>query len=471
MRVLAIAIAVAAAGCGDDLTYAFDDEVQVSGESPFTAGCSGAAQMGDNHHDMEVEPMVAVDPTDGKHLVGAWQQDRWSNGGSNGTLGAYSLDGGATWTPTHAAFSRCAGGVAGSAGDYERASDPWVSIGPTGIVWQSALAFDGTTSRNAMVAATSADGGKTWSDAALLQADDDPDVLNDKDSITADPTDPGRAYVVWERLTGLTQPMMPIGTGPTMMARAEGGVWQPARAIYDPGVDAQTLGNIIVVLPDGTLVDVFEHFTMTSTTTPTVDIEVIRSTDHGDTWSAPITLLSAFVQLGLADHNNVPVRAGGMPAIAVDPTSGQIYVVVEAAFVNRLKDQIGIMTSTDGGLTWSLPVPVDTTQASSVAAFTPAVAVADDGTVGVSFYDTRDADGSKDHFDVAAFMVTSTDHGATWTEERLTGPFDLMQAALDGVYFLGDYQGLAASGANLVPFFVAAVVAPQDPTNVFVRPL
>ena len=38
-----------------------------------------------------------TDLADDDNLVGDWQQDRWSNGGSSGNLSAYSLDGGASW--------------------------------------------------------------------------------------------------------------------------------------------------------------------------------------------------------------------------------------------------------------------------------------------------------------------------------------------------------------------------------------
>jgi len=41
-----------------------------------------------------VEPSVAVDPTDPMHLIGAWQQDRWSNGAANGIVSAVTFDGG-----------------------------------------------------------------------------------------------------------------------------------------------------------------------------------------------------------------------------------------------------------------------------------------------------------------------------------------------------------------------------------------
>ena len=43
-----------------------------------------------NYLNSEVEPQVAIDPTDPSHLVGAWQQDRWSNGGAHGLVAGYS---------------------------------------------------------------------------------------------------------------------------------------------------------------------------------------------------------------------------------------------------------------------------------------------------------------------------------------------------------------------------------------------
>ena len=468
-RALAILIVASAPACGDDLSYAFGDEVQVStGGSPFAAGCGGAAQDGDNVAGAEVEPMIAADPTNRLHLVGVWQQDRWTTGGSNGVTGGVSHDGGVTWTPTRAHFSRCTGGTPANGGDYERATDPWVTFGPSGTVWQIGLAFDDTTARNAMLAARSDDGGATWSEPSVLLADDDPDVFNDKESITADPTDAGRVFAVWDRLTGQLMPTMPIGTGPAMLARAEDGVWEPAHPIYDPGVDQQTIGNIVVVLPDGTVVDVFEHLTMISSANPQGTVEAIRSTDHGTTWSAPV-MIGFLQQAGVVDPSNgVYVRSGELPAIAADPTSGQIYVAWEGDFDQA--DGIYWATSTDGGVTWTPAAQL--IQPGDVQRFTPALAVGDDGTLRVSYYDTRDAAaGGPDRFDVAAFVSTSHDHGQTWVEDRLTGPFDLRQAKVGDYYFLGDYQGLAPDGDEAVPFFSAANLAPEDPTDIFVEPV
>src|SRR5215469_6565526 len=81
--------------------------VVVSGPSPY-AGCSNAGQSGTNFANAEVEPFVAVNPARPANIVGAFQQDRWSNGGAHGLVAASSADGGATWAETTLPFSICA---------------------------------------------------------------------------------------------------------------------------------------------------------------------------------------------------------------------------------------------------------------------------------------------------------------------------------------------------------------------------
>src|SRR5262245_8636877 len=73
--------------------------VQVAGASPI-ATCQGDDGNigGTNVRNSEVEPFVAVDPSNPNVMVGAWQQDRWSNGGSQGLVTATSTNGGASWT-------------------------------------------------------------------------------------------------------------------------------------------------------------------------------------------------------------------------------------------------------------------------------------------------------------------------------------------------------------------------------------
>src|SRR5436190_4969583 len=71
----------------------------VTGASPFAVGCAGPGHdlTGTLFEQGEVEPWVAVDPANPQNVAGAWQQDRWSNGGSHGLAASASTDGGATW--------------------------------------------------------------------------------------------------------------------------------------------------------------------------------------------------------------------------------------------------------------------------------------------------------------------------------------------------------------------------------------
>src|SRR5215211_984930 len=64
--------------------------VRASGASPFAPGCNGAPQPGTLYPGAEVEPWVASNPADERNLVAVWQQDRWSNGGSQGNLTAHT---------------------------------------------------------------------------------------------------------------------------------------------------------------------------------------------------------------------------------------------------------------------------------------------------------------------------------------------------------------------------------------------
>ena len=72
--------------------------VLVSGPSPF-AGCTiGGGPGAINYVNAEVEPWVAVNPTNPNNIIAVWQQDRWSDGGSHGLVTGVSHDGGATWS-------------------------------------------------------------------------------------------------------------------------------------------------------------------------------------------------------------------------------------------------------------------------------------------------------------------------------------------------------------------------------------
>ena len=457
---LGVAMCTTRAGVGDS-------QVPVTAQSPFAPGCDGVPATGTVYAGAEVEPYIATDPQNASHLIGVFQQDRWSDGGARGLRTGYSFDGGLTWSLTQAKFSRCTGGNAANGGDFARASDPWVTIGPDGIAYQIGIAFNGETfaanSSSAVLASRSTDGGRTWSDPATLIRDGVA-PFNDKESITADPFTPGFAYATWDRLDQ-------SGNGPSWFARTINGgqSWEPAKPIYDPGGRNQTLNNHIVVTANAathTLYDFFTEFdTVGNTTTP--HLAVIRSIDFGATWSAASTV-SNLRAIGTHDPQN-PARelrdGANIASFAGGPNGELVGVWQDSRFSGGAREGIAFTRSIDGGTTWSAPVQVNGVPA--VQALLPAVAVRPDGTIGVLYYDMRNDTTDPATLLVDAWLTTSND-GVTWSEQHVAGPFDFNQApTAEGGLFIGDYVGLASTSGEFAAFFAQTSPDPNNRTDIY----
>ncbi len=434
-------------------------QARVSQPSTFLGGCDGVAATGRLYTDTAAEPYLVVNPTSPMNLISAWQQNRWSDGGAQGLNFAASFDGGMTWTPSNAAVSRCTGGNAGNAGNYARATDVWLTVSPAGAVYALSLSFTGGTllagSSSAMLVAQSRDGGQTWgAPIALIQ--DGATAFNDKGSITADSTDANYVYAVWDRLTGQT-------AGPSYFAVTAdaGSTWLPARSIYDPGAQSQTVGNQIVVLPGDVVLDVFTELGAQSAL-----VRVMQSSDHGTNWSAPVTV-SDLRAVGTTDPNTHTVVRDGSDLVSVSVGPGGIIYVAwqDSRFSGGQHDGIAMTHSADGGLTWSVPVQVNADH--SVQAFTPTIHVRADGVIGVTYYDLRNATSSPASLLADCWLVTSSD-GVTFRESHLSGPFDLDLAPNSQGLFLGDYQSLASTASGFLPFYVQTDAGTQVRSDAFI---
>ncbi len=448
--------------------------VLVSGPSPFAPGCELTPQTGTNFRNAEVEPWVAANPTDPANIVGVWQQDRWSNGGAHGLLTGVTHNGGATWTRTFAHFSRCSGGTAANGGDYERASDPWVTFAPDGTAYQIAISFNDSNTTNAVLVSKSINGGETWSEPTTLIRDTAPTVFNDKESITADTTNANFVYAVWDRLVFPSEHASASAAehafafrGPVLFSRTtnRGQSWESPRVIFDPGENAQTIGNQIVVLPNGTLADIFNLIVHKNAHgVRGFNVAVILSNDKGETWSKPI-IVSKLLTVGVKDPDTgQPVRTSDIiPEIAVDPASGHLFAVwQDGRFSGFTHDDIAFSQSTDGGFTWSTPAKINKTPTTiplgNQQAFTPSIHVAENGTVGVTYYDFRSntpAPGLPTDYWIV-HCHSACFNPDNWAESHVAGPFDMEIAPFARGFFVGDYEGMTTVGNAFVPFFVLA---------------
>ncbi len=464
--------------------------VRVSGGSPFSSTCDDlAGQTGTAYVGSEVEPWIDVNPSNPANMIGVWQQDRWSNGGSRGLVAGFTTNGGASWAiGGDLKTSLCTGGTSSNGGGYQRATDPWVTFGPTGIAYQLSLSFNDlqppfTTFDfdHALLASRSTNGGLTWSDPRVVIKDTAPTVFNDKQSITADPTDAAYVYAVWDRLVfpGSERASVQASfhsssfSGPAWFARSsDSGVsWERPRLIHDPGQRDQTIGNQIVVQPNGTLVDIFTEFNNENAKKRRGGfVRVLRSTDKGSTWSGPFDVGRLGTIGNFDPETGDPVRTGDIiPDIAVDsttatPTTGRLYAVwQDASFNGGREDAIALSQSLDGGLHWSTPIKINRTPPGLLGnqqAFTASVDVSADGTIAVTYYDFRSNTSAAslltDYFVVHCHPTPTTSclNPANWMEQQLTTEsFDMRQAPFAGGFFTGDYEGLASAGNAFATFF------------------
>lgn len=427
------------------------------------------------------EPCVASDPSNPKNLVVLWM-----GGSLQNIASAVSFDSGATWQRGALPFTQCAGGP------YLIAGDPWVCFGSGNTVYASALLAN-IFSGPALVLGVcrSSDGGLSWSTPVFMAGAASPD----HPSITGDPTDARFAYAIWDEGGG-------GGRGTSVFSRTTNGglSWETARTLVQPAAQNGIQFSQILVLPDGTLVDLYEQFFSNQTKKPVTQtsLQLLRSTDHGQTWSAPITAVNMTpFYLGPTSAANgwtsvIDPETGTIvqdptnPSFAVDRRNGNLYAVWEdGRFSNFAVNDIAFSMSSDGGFTWSSPIRVNQTPSnipiSSRQSFLPNIAVAGNGTIGVSYYDFRfntPEPGLPTDRWLAICQPSPTNpatNALNWVNEIRLAPNSFnMQAchnwgggASIPDYFIGDYEGMAGTGTGFVAAF--GVVDSNNNTSVFAR--
>ena len=458
---------------------------------------SNKTQESCNQTDTEIEPSIAVNPANPLNAVVVFQSGRQGGAGDTDNGWASTFDGGKTWI-----HGLLPGLTTAVGGPFERASDAVVAFGPNNTVYANSLVFNftvndtglpdpigstivsanGASIRSGLSVNVSHDGGRTW-DAPIFLQDDKIGGLIDKNWIVVDNGTgaghhTGRVYAVWDRVAPVLAaysddegktwngcgPAAVSGAGSTDGTYVSGAI---GCVIY-PG---QGIGALPMVMPNGDLDVLF--------TTSVAPVPVLNPT-VGEELAEPVAGVSKIVLATSPMAGSLPTGAplvfapptsaavdnsnhvrqqrasDGLPAVAMDPASGTIYVVWDdGRFRSDVVNDIVIVSSKDG-ITWTSPVRVNTGPTNDeVDHFNPSVSVGPNGEVRVAYRQRKEAateakDGSTFDRHVDAYFQTSKDGGATWSAPlRVNTPDSDMDygAQSRGGTFLGDYEASAAAGA------------------------
>ena len=391
------------------------------------------------------EVSIAINPKNPDNMIAASLQIGRPPKPRAGSYQYVTFDGGKTWTtvPTP------------NPGNLVQGDDV-VVFSSDGVAYHVHLAFDGIRQArpqragNGMIVNVSKDGGKTWTNGTpainhvntVTPFEDKPGIV--VDNATASRWK-GNTYVAWTRFD-VYGSSDPEHRSQIYFTRStdQGQTFSMPFRISDTGGDCVDSDNTV----EGAVPAVG----------PNGEVYIV--------WAGPLGLVfDKSLDGGLSFGKdkvigNIPggwdfsvrglERANGMPNTAVDlsigPNKGTLYVNWIDARNGDL--DVFLMSSRDGGETWSLPVRVndDKLKNGKEQFFTWMSVDPVDGSVNVVFYDRRDTSGAL----TGLTLARSVDGGKTFVNRKI----DVPQFAPNPNVFFGDYGGISAHGGRVVPVFM-----------------
>src|SRR2546427_8401110 len=342
------------------------------------------------------EPAIAVDPGNPNRIVVAmndYVSRSWAcaiagspcsalGDGYSGTY--FSNDGGATWccTPTDPAHlgtmipgvERLTGGI------YDAGGDPALAFDSAGHVFYAGLGFDRTAPPNTVAVnkgTFDSEGTLSWGAPTFINPTTSPSTLNDKEWIGVDSHAGSpfqdRVYVSWTRFVFNPINGRYVQSPIAFVYSKDGGATfsNPqlivSNVLYDQG-------SRIVVGADGTVYVFWEGSTRLAAFN---SIYMVASSDGGVSFSAPVAVAPA---VDIVRPFNTVFRVNSFPAADIapdgplyvswssevlnsattygaDPTCAYFYSGTASVYANCHSSAVW-SSSTDGGATWTTPVPI-----------------------------------------------------------------------------------------------------------------
>jgi len=440
--------------------------------------CLNKPECGEEGEDEEeipggqAETSIAVDET-GQHIVIGYNDTRGFDLNPISVSGVlYSEDGGRTFVDGGQLPSP-GNDVIGTTRFPEVFGDPDVKyLGHCVFVYSSILIkkFSDTADVQTMGVHRSKDCGKTWEGPFEVTSVTNPNGIledgvpvdaADKEFMDVDP-DTGRVILSWSNFTPAAIGGVEIRT--TYSDNMRSGApptWSPSAIVAATESDGQASIPRFAARSKNAYV-AWRRFPFPGTFFGFGNsIGFARSTDNGQTWSAPIETDEFFTMDQVLGND----RVNTSPSLAVDnshgPRKGNVYLVYAS---NNSGDGADIMfqKSTDGGKTLSAPVEINASPGQDRPQWFPWVSVDSfTGRVSVFYYD-QGIDTSGDLTEVS--YTFSDDGGAHWSAPvpLTTLPFHAGWGNDTGQPNLGDYNQAVSQKGEL---FAVYAVASRPPAG------
>lgn len=437
-----------------------DDPAALQSSYAINCGTQGSNQC---NPAAQAEPHITRSRTNFDFLVATFQEGRFTTGYSLDCGYAVSRDGGLTWTRALLpALTQLVGGP------YYRATDPVVGIDLNNNVFiNTDAATDPNGDFSNVVISRSLDAAATFAPPITVYSPPaGSGYFPDKNWMAVNTfggtVAPGRILVTFTLFTtGNNSPLVGY------YSDDRGDNWTPCNGVGFITPPASSMqGSQPVFLPNGNAAVVYWNFG--SNASPGERLELVTSTDGGATFGATRRIASA------TEWVEPQIRSGTfLPSAATDRSTNSIYVVYQALSQNS--PRIMFTKSSDGGVTWTLSIPISDNPA-GLGVFNPTIAASPDGqTLSVAFYDHRVSGTNGTVVDL--FEAQSFDGGVTWQPNiRLSSVSTDASLAPQSVdadspnvkrgYMIGDYLGIADPvnrKVPAVPVFVDTRTGNPDP--------
>ena len=391
------------------------------------------------------EVSIAINPKNPDNLVAASFAFGRPPRPQYGSYNYSSLDGGKTWNTIPVADPK-----------NLTQGDDVVYFGNDGIAYHIHLSFEGIRvarpkrAESGMLVETSVDGGLTWADAvAAINHENSVTPFEDKPGIVVDNAPQskykGNVYVAWTRFDvyGSNDPNCHSNIYFTR-STDHGKSFAMPENISDSVGDCRDSDNTVegavpAVAPNGNVYVVWAG---------PLGLVFKKSTNGGDTFGKEkvISQMPGGWDFGVDGLE----RANGMAVTGVDLSSGPNKGTLYVNWIDARNGDpdVFVMSSRDGGETWSAPVRVndDPVKNGKVQFFTWMSVDPVDGSINIVFYDRRDTEGAT----TKLVMARSIDGGKTFVNHKIDTP----AFKCDAKVFFGDYSGISAYNGRVVPMFM-----------------